>query len=276
LVVGTSAKSPAHKAGLAPEDVVRAVNGNAVADRGALAKVIEPMRPGDRVVLDFVRRGSRRRAQLQLAQKPELAAGAAPRLIEYGLAWAGLLAGAGPGGQGIVVKSVSSRGAAERAGLRVGDALLAWNGHPIADLADVYVLLDQCQPRERVGLTISRGGRQGRITLVAEPAPLANQGRVTAPIPAQQWGLVVRELNPATARVLGVEQTAGLYIQQISPRAGVSEKDAQGLAGAVILRVDGIPASRVTSLRPTMATKPFMRLLWAKGKLGGAFLLRRP
>jgi S1-C subfamily serine protease len=276
LVVGTAARGPAHAAGLAPEDVIRAVNGNVVADRGALVKLMESMQPGNRVTVDFVRRGARRRAELQLARSPEANGGGAPQLIECGLAWTGLIAGGTPGGRGIVLKDVSSRGPAERAGLRVGDMLLAWNGHRIVNLADVYLLLDQCQPRERVGLTISRGGRQGRVTLVAEPAPQANQGRATSPTPVRQWGLVVRELNPATARAVGVEQTVGLYIQQIAPRAGVREKDAQRLAGAVILRVDGIPASRATSLRPTLATKPFMRLLWAKGKLGGAFLLRRP
>jgi len=68
---------------------------------------------------------------------------------------------------GILVISVEPNGAAQRAGLRDGDILVGFDGHPLAAIDDLHRLLTEARVGIRVPLTVIRGAE--RLTLEVTP-----------------------------------------------------------------------------------------------------------
>ena len=62
--------TPAAKAGLQAGDVVTAVDGDTVASAAALQSAIDAKKPGDRVIVDYLRNGERRTVTVTLATRP--------------------------------------------------------------------------------------------------------------------------------------------------------------------------------------------------------------
>jgi len=73
-----------------------------------------------------------------------------------------------PAPDGVVVARVAARGAAERAGLRAGDRILAINGEPLRDVIDFHFHAGE----ERLRLGVEREGRAHTLHLVRRPAGL--------------------------------------------------------------------------------------------------------
>ena len=62
--------TPAANAGLQAGDVVTAVDGDTVASAAALQSAIDAKKPGDRVIVDYLRNGERRTVTVTLATRP--------------------------------------------------------------------------------------------------------------------------------------------------------------------------------------------------------------
>src|SRR6476620_2062739 len=62
--------TPAANAGLRAGDVVTAVDGDTVASAAALQSAIDAKKPGDRVIVDYLRNGQRRTVTVTLATRP--------------------------------------------------------------------------------------------------------------------------------------------------------------------------------------------------------------
>jgi serine protease Do len=136
--------SAAERAGIESGDVVLAVNGHAIDLSGDLPAIVGAARPGDRLDIDVWRHGARRTVQARLddAKAPAAshpsAAGAATQKGRLGLALrplnadekrqSGLAAG-------WMIEGVT--GPAARAGALPGDLLLAIDGRPATDLAQL-------------------------------------------------------------------------------------------------------------------------------------------
>jgi len=67
--------------------------------------------------------------------------------------------------QGFRIARVADGSPAERAGLRPGDRVTAWNGQPVADVEAWLELLIEHQPGDRVTVTIIRAGQQQTLEL---------------------------------------------------------------------------------------------------------------
>lgn len=78
-----------------------------------------------------------------------------------------------------MVARVAARGAAERAGLRAGDRILAINGEPLRDVIDFHFHAGE----ERLRLGVKREGRARTLHLVRRPAGLGLE--LEAPRPAE-------------------------------------------------------------------------------------------
>jgi putative radical SAM enzyme (TIGR03279 family) len=79
----------------------------------------------------------------------------------------------------VVVASVAARGAADRAGLRAGDRILAINGAPLRDVIDFHFHAGE----ERLRLGVEREGRPHTLQLIRRPAGLGLE--LEAPRPAE-------------------------------------------------------------------------------------------
>jgi serine protease DegQ len=71
----------------------------------------------------------------------------------------------------LVILSVDGESPAGRAGITLGDVLVALDGDPVADTDNVQVVLSRSQVGQTIGATILRGGEMREITLTLSERP---------------------------------------------------------------------------------------------------------
>jgi serine protease Do len=177
LVTDVSKGSAAERAGLVSGDVILAANGRAVEMSGDLPATVGLAQPGDAIELEVWHLGTRvtRRARLDDANKrvtgPAAAASAAssPKVPtgRLGLSLrplqpdeireSGITAG-------LVVEGVS--GASARAGLQVGDLLVAIDGRPVTSAEQAAGLVARSD--RAAALLVQRGGTKLYVALRLE------------------------------------------------------------------------------------------------------------
>lgn len=150
----------------------------------------------------------------------------------------GLLVG---GDNGEVVK-VEAGTPVEKAGLRPGDRIVAFEGEPVRDGIDYYVHLLRKKPGDPVRLTYQRGQVQRTVTIPLEslPPPDGND------LARRMLGMTLREMDHRERRNLGVREDLGLVVDRVSPRgpagrAGIENAD-------IIVRVDRTPVESLADL----------------------------
>jgi S1-C subfamily serine protease len=72
---------------------------------------------------------------------------------------------------GLVVVSVQAGGPAEKAGMLIGDILVALDGKPVADTDDVQALLDPERVGKAIAATVIRGGEVAALTVTVGERP---------------------------------------------------------------------------------------------------------
>jgi serine protease Do len=178
LVRTVTAGAPGAKAGLQPGDVIRSVDGRAIAQSSDLPPVIGAMAPGTRVTLGVLRDGKLHNMDVVLAPLDDSllagndddagAPGAAPALPAGKPANALGLAGEAldpadrraldlEPGQGVGLARVEGE-AARRAGLRPGDVVLRVGRVAVGSPAELDRALRDVKPGETVMLLLNRGG----------------------------------------------------------------------------------------------------------------------
>ncbi len=179
LVRDVTAGAPGARAGLQPGDVIRSVDGRAIAQSSDLPPIIGAMAPGTRVTLGVLREGKLRDMDVVLAPLDDsllagnrddasTAPGAAPATPAYkpanplGLVGEALDAGERrelglEAGQGVGLARVEGD-AARRAGLRPGDVVLRVGRTAVATPAELDRALRDVKPGETVMLLLNRGG----------------------------------------------------------------------------------------------------------------------
>jgi S1-C subfamily serine protease len=73
-----------------------------------------------------------------------------------------------PGSAGVVVSSVATSSAAERAQLAKGDVIIKIAGQPVSDVASAMAIRDRLAPSERVAIEFFRLGVAQTATLTPE------------------------------------------------------------------------------------------------------------
>jgi serine protease Do len=166
--------APAAKAGLERGDIVVAVNGRPMVETRLLQRVLGDASLDKDVRLTVLRAAGRRDIVVRLAamppqlagertavdfgfvlREPETATQATPRTIER----------TPPHTSAIV--AVIPRSAAERAGLVVGDIVVAVNGARVATGDAVREVLAEVDPGRPLRLTVRRGDAERSVTLEA-------------------------------------------------------------------------------------------------------------
>ncbi len=116
----------------------------------------------------------------------------------------------GPGGE-VVVQRVWPRGPAERAGLRVGDQVVAADGVPVRSVYQVVSQVLRRQPGDRIVLTIRRQGKQKEVSITL------GGGQVVEPA---RWTQALQQ-SPRQLRI----GTLGRQIYQIQRRGTVAGEE---------------------------------------------------
>ena len=163
----------------------------------------------------------------------------------------------GTGGkQGVLVNAVERGSAAEKAGLRAGDLVLAIDGTAVSapqpvDVPALQRRLAELPIGKPVQLDIDRDGQARRIRLEAAAQP-EDRGEEGAFLP---FGLSVSELTPAMGRRRNFDGARGLLVTGIRPGGPAAIARPALAQGDLILRVGGKPVRSIEDL-VAVAGKP--------------------
>jgi len=169
-----------------------------------------------------------------------------------------------PQGTGIRIASTSPGGGAEAAGLEAGDRILEVNDVAVNTFPALQEQLSKHRPGDDVAVTLDRDGQRLGVTVTltdrhgdtdlephtANPTPSANSkpknetATEVSPTWQDEWGVRLRELNPAERQTLRLR--GGVIAEAL--RHG--EWKRQGLdRGFILLRVDGTPVHTEDDVR---------------------------
>ena len=166
-------------------------------------------------------------------------------------------------GYGALVANVSKDGPAERAGVKVGDVIVEFDGKEIRDSGDLPIIVARTPVDKKVRMKVLRDKKEVFLTVsVGE----LKEEEVAAAVPEKgELGMTVQRLTPQMAESLGLEKTDGVVVTAVEPgsaadEAGIRPRD-------VILEVDRKPIRNLDEYKKSIAGI-------RKGK-GVLFLVRR-
>ena len=122
---------------------------------------------------------------------------------------------------GAVIINVEKGGPAAKAGARIGDVVLEWNGEAIDEPMELPRRVAATAPGSLAHMAIWRDGKRQTLELrvgeiAPEPAVAARQAPAKQEDP--RLGMAVRELMPAERKNLGVDY--GLVVVDVAQRSG--------------------------------------------------------
>ncbi|MBS0433081.1 MAG: PDZ domain-containing protein, partial [Proteobacteria bacterium] len=154
--------------------------------------------------------------------------------------------------RGALVAEVTPDSGAQKAGIQVGDVILAYDGHPVDDSADLPPLVGATQPGSTATVQISRNGKLQNVQVKVGELP-RDQGAVRAMrsgMPsggdsASALGLAVQTITPAMRQQLGLKDSGGVVVTGVrgaAVQAGLQQGD-------VILRIGNQPVDSAAAFK---------------------------
>jgi len=145
---------------------------------------------------------------------------------------------------GVIIAEVTPGGPAEKAGLKVGDAITAVDGSPVKNGDELVADISSQRPGTQHTLSYLRNGKEGKATVtIADRSKLfaARTGEEEGGGEEEQpqeskLGLSVRPITPDMADRLGVVAGKGVIVQEV--RAGSFGEDVGLSRGDVILEIN--------------------------------------
>ncbi len=165
--------------------------------------------------------------------------------------------------EGILVAQVLKGSPADKAGLKVGDIIVALNGRKLEGVRDLQLSIMKTKPGTEVTLTIIREGKEKEIKVKVGELPERIPGKPKS-YEGGDLGLSLRDLTQKEKARLGVE---GVLVVGVAPGSPAYESGLR--PGDVIMRVNYKKVSTV---------REFYRLIENLKKMGKAkalLLVRR-
>jgi serine protease Do len=145
------------------------------------------------------------------------------------------------GRHGALVSDVTSGGPAEKAGIRSGDVIVAFNGKEIRDEHELPQAVASTKPGKTVDVRLLREGKE--MTIAVTIAEM--EGEPGAPAGArdqsENLGLMVQDITPEIAQRFGIENTKGVLVGGVAD--GSPAEDAGFNEGDIIRQIDRRPVS---------------------------------
>lgn len=160
---------------------------------------------------------------------------------------------------GVIVSNVRTGSAAEKAGIKRNDLIVAINGEKIEDSNVLRNKVASSLPGSEIKITVQREGKQIELTATLDEAKLDGErlpgpgGNEDGPGPQNQGGklgLSLEPVSPAAAKQLGLDGTEGVVVTDVDQDGPAAES---GIArGDVILEINRKPVSSVADVRAAL------------------------
>ncbi|MGC8852797.1 MAG: DegQ family serine endoprotease [Hydrogenobacter sp.] len=115
--------------------------------------------------------------------------------------------------EGVIIAQVMPSSPAEKAGLKVGDIVIAIDGEKVSSVRDLQLRVMRTPPGKEITLTVIRNGKEQNIKVKVEAMPEETKISQAGPS-TQDVGLLLRDLTPDEERRLGVK---GVYVSGVVP-----------------------------------------------------------
>ncbi len=164
---------------------------------------------------------------------------------------------------GALVANVSKDGPAERAGVKVGDVIIEFDGKEVRESNDLPIVVARTSVEKKVRLKVLRDKKE--LSLTVAVGELKDEEVVASAKEQGELGLTVQQVTPQIAESLGLDRAEGVVVAAVEP--GSPGDDAGLRRGDVILEVDRKPVRKLADYRKAIGEGK-------KGK-GVLFLVRR-
>ena len=135
---------------------------------------------------------------------------------------------------GALVANVSKDGPSEKAGVKVGDVIVEFDGKEVRDLGDLPIIVARTSVDKKVRMKVLRDKKE--VILNVAVGELKDEEVVASAPEKGELGLTVQKLTPQMAESLGLERAEGVVVTAVEP--GSVADDAGIRRGDVILEVD--------------------------------------
>ncbi|GIX36126.1 MAG: peptidase S1 [Lysobacteraceae bacterium] len=138
---------------------------------------------------------------------------------------------------GAAVTGFSENSGARKAGIEVGDVIIAFNGQEIRSASDLPPLVGLTEPGSKARVTVIRDGKQREFEVVIGEAPRAEGGRSGAAAGAEAGalGIVVEDLSDEQRQALGLDDGQGVLVRRVDPAVAMRS----GLRGGDVILMVG-------------------------------------
>lgn len=116
---------------------------------------------------------------------------------------------------GALVADVTRNSPAERAGIKQGDVIQAYDNHPVPNVASLRKAIALMLPGSRTTLKVLRNGTT--LDIPIEIGSFPNSEPMAVRISDSKLGFEVQDLTPELARSLNLTEEAGLIVSKVEP-----------------------------------------------------------
>jgi serine protease Do len=137
-------------------------------------------------------------------------------------------------GYGALVANVSKEGPAEKAGVKVGDVIVEFDGKEVKDSGDLPIVVARTPVDKKVRMKVLRDKKETYLNVAV--GELKDE-EVVATVPEKgELGLTVQRLTPQMAESLGLERVEGVVVTAVDPGSAADEAGIR--RGDIIIEVD--------------------------------------
>ncbi len=158
-----------------------------------------------------------------------------------------------PSVTGVYISGVTPKGAADKAGLKPKDVIIAVNGIKTATVPELQEIVGRYRPGDEIEITFIRNGltQHTRVTLMDKDQPLkslVSDDRTIQSL-AHKIGFELRKLTAEEVRRWGVR---GVYVEAIRPGSIIYTTAMD--PGYIITKVNDIPVQDVSTFLEVLAS----------------------
>ena len=178
--------------------------------------------------------------------------------------------------KGVLVSNVRSGSAAEKAGVKTGDIILAINNEAVEDSNTLRNKVAGTLPGSEIKIKIRRDGAEQELTATLDEFNIegartaGGEEEKKAPENSEQsgkLGLTLQPITPEIAQQLKLESNDGLVVMNVDPSGAAAEKGIQ--RGDVILQINRQAVSSLDDVQAAIeksGDRPILLLISRRGQ----------